>query len=71
MRSIETGAGIAGKLREQSKSGQRLRLLFPPLFWSRLRVIQRPWVTREDALVALAGRHVNWTSLAVQQQRFL
>jgi hypothetical protein len=24
----------------------------------------------EDALVALAGRHVNVTSLAVQQQRF-
>jgi hypothetical protein len=25
---------------------------------------------KEDALVALAGRHVKWTSLAVQQQRF-
>jgi hypothetical protein len=25
---------------------------------------------QEDALVALAGRHVKWTRLAVQQQRF-
>jgi hypothetical protein len=25
---------------------------------------------QEDSLVALAGRHVKWTSLAVQQQRF-
>jgi hypothetical protein len=27
-------------------------------------------VTQEDALVALAGRPVKWTGLAVQQQRF-
>jgi len=25
---------------------------------------------QEDSLVALAGRHVKWTRLAVQQQRF-
>jgi hypothetical protein len=25
---------------------------------------------QEDSLVALAGRHVKWTSLAVQQQSF-
>jgi hypothetical protein len=30
----------------------------------------RPLFPREAALVALAGRHVKWTRLAVQQQRF-
>jgi hypothetical protein len=31
---------------------------------------QKAFVPQEDALVALAGRHVKWTRLAVQQQRF-
>jgi hypothetical protein len=71
LRSIETSAGIAGKdFRENDSevSGQRLRLPFHRRTLQLARGPRRPLPPQEDALVALAGRHVKWTRLAVQQQ---
>jgi hypothetical protein len=72
LRSIDTSAGIAGKdFRENDSevSGQRLRLPSPPQnFCNWLRPAKLGPIPQEEALVALAGRCVKWTRLAVQQQ---
>ena len=69
LRSIETSAGIAGK-----DFGEILRSLARDCdclstqnLCNWLQAEQGP-APQEDALVALAGRHVKWTRLAVQQQ---
>jgi hypothetical protein len=72
LRLIETGVGTAGKLRGNipglARDCERSSHRIPSVAASRTKT--KPGAKREDVLVALAGRHVHWTSLAVQQQRF-
>ena len=64
LETITARTSIAGKdsAVDFRRSGQRLRMLFPPPIF--------PPVNAEAALVALAGGRVNGRRLAVQQQPF-
>jgi hypothetical protein len=67
-----TSAGIAGKDFGEIRSlWPETVIAFPTADLLQVAVgPKKAFVPQEDALVALAGRHVKWTRLAVQQQRF-
>jgi hypothetical protein len=71
LRLTKTSAGIAGKhsgrfgVWPETANAAAHRSFCILTFW-----LNAKPVTQEDALVALAGRPVKWTGLAVQQQRF-
>jgi hypothetical protein len=70
LRSIETTAGIAGKDFGEIRSlWPETAIAFPTADLVQLAAGRTNGLCPQaDALVALAGRHVKWTSLAVQQQ---
>jgi hypothetical protein len=69
LRSNDLGAGIAGKdFGEIRGLWPETAIAFPPQLPQQMAQANEPNVAVEDALVALAGRHVKWTRLAVQQQ---
>ena len=72
LRLTTTSAGIAGKDFGEIRSlWPETVIAFPTADLLQVAVgPQKAFVPQEDALVALAGRHVKWTRLAVQQQRF-
>jgi hypothetical protein len=71
LRLIKSGAGIAGKdFGEIRGLWPETANAFPPQLLHLALGYNKPDAALEDALVALAGRHVIWTRLAVQQQRF-
>jgi len=67
--AFKTDAGIAGKDSMQDWSLARDCDASPTADLLHLVSGRKKGLSpQEDALVALAGRHVKWTSLAVQQQ---
>jgi len=70
VRSTNVSAGIAGKDFGEIRSLWPETVIAFPTAPSTIWIPARWPILLEDALVALAGRHVKWTRLAVQQQRF-